>query len=141
MFCVLDGQLKMQINPVQLNAVRPDPVRSLKPSGQDEPEQLESALKLRDAYRDFVGKTFFGQMLKSMRSTVGKAAYFDGGQTEEVFRSQLDQQLADRMSEASAGSFADPMFRQQFRRQADVIARSGGKQSPAMADLAALRQR
>src|SRR5687768_9260796 len=99
----------MKINPSQLTAVKP--LRSTGINGQS---QLESAEKLQEAYRDFVGKTFFGQMLKSMRSTLGKPAYFHGGQTEEVFRSQLDQHLADHMTEASAEQFADPMFRLQF---------------------------
>lgn len=126
----------MQINPVQLTAIKP-----LKPSAPNEAERLESAVKLRDAYRDFVGKTFFGQMLKSMRSTVGKAAYFDGGQTEEVFRSQLDQQLADRMSASSAPTFADPMFRRQFPEQAERIAKAEAKETAALTDLDALRRR
>jgi peptidoglycan hydrolase FlgJ len=126
----------MQINPAQLGAVH-----SLKPSGQSESEQLDSALKLRDAYRDFIGKTFYGQMLKSMRTTVGKAAYFDGGKTEEVFRSQLDEQLADSMSDSSASQLADPMFRQQFARQAATIAKADAKQSAALMDLNNLRRR
>ena len=105
----------MEINPAQLHAVRP-----LKPGPSSEADQIRSAEKLQSAYRDFVGKTFFGQMLKAMRSTVNKAAYFDGGQTEEVFRSQLDQQLADRLSESTAPQFADPMFRHQFPHQAKL---------------------
>jgi Rod binding domain-containing protein len=53
-------------------------------------------------------------MIKSMRSTVGKPAYFHGGRGEEVFRSQLDQTLAQHMTEATADRFADPMFHRQF---------------------------
>jgi len=49
-------------------------------------------------------------MLKAMRSTVGKAPYFHGGQAEEVFRGQLDQMLAEKMSDASAKTFTDPMY-------------------------------
>ncbi len=41
---------------------------------------------VRKAFDNFVGETFYGQMLKEMRKTVGKAAYFDGGRAEEVFR-------------------------------------------------------
>jgi len=126
----------MEINPAQLVAIRP-----LKPSAPSQAEQLESSLELRDAYRDFIGKTFFGQMLKSMRSTVGKAAYFDGGQTEQVFRSQLDQHLADHMSDASAAQFADPMFRLQFPAQAERIAQSEAAQAANLGDLSALRRR
>ena len=65
---------------------------------------------LREAFRDFVGQTMFGQMLQSMRSTVGKSAYFHGGRGEEVFQQQLDQLLVEELSESSASSVADPMF-------------------------------
>jgi peptidoglycan hydrolase FlgJ len=65
---------------------------------------------LREAFRDFVGQTLFGQMMSSMRSTVGKPAYFHGGRAEEVFSQQLDQVMVERISEASASSVADPMF-------------------------------
>jgi hypothetical protein len=49
-------------------------------------------------------------MMSSMRSTVGKPAYFHGGRAEEVFSEQLDQVMVERISEASASSVADPMF-------------------------------
>jgi flagellar protein FlgJ len=70
--------------------------------------------KLHKAFTDFVGQTFFGQMIKAMRSTVDKAAYFDGGQAEEIFRGQLDQTIAKQLSDATAERFADPMFERQF---------------------------
>jgi Rod binding domain-containing protein len=65
---------------------------------------------LRKAFDSFVGETFYGQMLKEMRKTVGKAAYFDGGRAEEVFRGQLDQKLAEQMAKSNAHSFSGPMF-------------------------------
>jgi Rod binding domain-containing protein len=65
---------------------------------------------LREAFDSFVGETFYGQMLKEMRKTVGKAAYFDGGHAEEVFRGQLDQMLAKQMAKSNAHSFSGPMF-------------------------------
>jgi Rod binding domain-containing protein len=126
----------MKINPAQLGTV--NPLRPAPRSGQD---QVDGARKLQDAYRDFVGKTFFGEMLKSMRSTVGKPAYFHGGQTEEVFRSQLDQHLADHMTESSADKFADPMFRLQFPQQAALLAKEDQKGASALTDLSTLRRR
>ena len=126
----------MKINPAQLGAV--NPLRPAARSGQD---QVDGARKLQDAYRDFVGKTFFGEMLKSMRSTVGKPAYFHGGQTEEVFRSQLDQHLADSLTETSADKFADPMFRLQFPQQAALLAKEGQKGASTLTDLSGLRRR
>lgn len=65
---------------------------------------------LRDAFRDFVGQTLFGQMMSSMRSTVGKPAYFHGGRAEEIFSEQLDRVMVEQITEASAATLADPMF-------------------------------
>jgi flagellar protein FlgJ len=65
---------------------------------------------LKEAFRDFVGQTMFGQMLSSMRSTLGKPAYFHGGRGEEVFQQQLDQILVEEISKSSASTVADPMF-------------------------------
>ena len=66
--------------------------------------------ELRRVFNQFVGETFYGQLLSAMRKTVGRPAYFHGGRAEEVFQAQLDQVLGQRMAEASADSFAKPMF-------------------------------
>jgi peptidoglycan hydrolase FlgJ len=66
--------------------------------------------ELKKAFTDFVGQTFYGQMLKSLRSTVEKPAYFHGGRGEEMFQEQMDQILSEKFSEASADKFAGPMF-------------------------------
>ena len=66
--------------------------------------------KLKEVFTDFVGQTFFQQMMSAMRKTVDKPAYFHGGRAEEVFQGQLDQVLSERMTEASAEDFANPMY-------------------------------
>jgi len=66
--------------------------------------------EVREAFDQFVGQTFFGQMLSTMRKTVGKPAYFHGGRAEEIFQSQLDQVLSEEMTNASADQFSGPMF-------------------------------
>jgi hypothetical protein len=76
----------------------------------------DSNAELKKHFTQFVGETFYGQMIKAMRSTVGKPAYFHGGRGEEVFRAQLDQTLAEHMTVATADRFADPMFQRQFPR-------------------------
>lgn len=73
-------------------------------SASSEPDEL------REKFTEFVGQTFFGSVLASMRKTVGKPAYMHGGRGEEVFQQQLDQTLVSELSEASADQFADPMF-------------------------------
>ncbi len=80
----------------------PSPLSSA-PSGASRDE-------VRDAFHDFVGQTFFTQLLSEMRKTVDKPAYFHGGQAEEIFQGQMDQVLAERLSDASAEQFSGPMF-------------------------------
>jgi len=65
---------------------------------------------VREAFQSFVGQTLFGQLLKAMRKTMGKPAYFHGGRAEEIFQNQLDQVLAEKISQASADKFSGPMF-------------------------------
>lgn len=66
--------------------------------------------RLRDAFDDFVGQTFYGQLLASLRNTVEKPAYFHGGRAEEIFQSQLDQVLSEKLSDSAAHQFTQPMF-------------------------------
>ena len=87
------------------NLARTD-TATAKPPGQD----LKDEQALREAFDAFVGETFFGQMLKAMRKTVGKPAYFHGGRAEEIFTQQLDQVLAEKLTAASASQFSGPMF-------------------------------
>lgn len=66
--------------------------------------------QLKEVFSRFVGETFFGQLIQSMRTSTGKPAYFHGGRAEEVFQGQLDQVLAEKMSEVSSQQIAEPMF-------------------------------
>jgi len=66
--------------------------------------------EFRQVFDQFVGETLYGEMLKSMRRTVGKPAYFYGGQAEEIFTQQLDQMLAGKLSHATAQQISQPMF-------------------------------
>ena len=126
----------MKINPTQLHTIRP-----LKPTNPGAQQQLADAHEVQDTFRTFVGEAFFGQLLKAMRSTQGKPAYFHGGQTEEVFRGQLDQAMAEEMTAASADTIADPMFRQQFPRQAAFIENEKQQASTSLSDLSQLVRR
>jgi len=66
---------------------------------------------LRETFQDFVGQTFFSQMIKSLRSTQKGAAYFNGGRAEEIFQGQFDQIMTEHLSDASAKSISDPMYK------------------------------
>lgn len=67
-------------------------------------------------------------MLKAMRSTVGKPAYFYGGHAEEVFQGQLDQTMSEHLTKASASKLAEPMFERQFPQFAEAKPASGLEQ-------------
>jgi flagellar protein FlgJ len=74
------------------------------------PANVRNDGRFREAFDDFVGQTFYTQLLSQMRKTVDKPAYFHGGQGEEIFQGQLDQVLAEELSAATADQFSGPMF-------------------------------
>jgi hypothetical protein len=82
---------------------------------------LDRANEVRRAFTEFVGQTFYTQMIKAMRSTQGKPAYFHGGRAEEVFRVQLDQTFAEKMTDATAKQFVEPIFEHQFPQYASLL--------------------
>jgi flagellar protein FlgJ len=111
--------LKLAGNMPSQDAIGADPSASLSAKGN------EKSGELRDKFTQFVGEAFYGQMLKSMRSTVGKPAYFHGGHAEEVFQGQLDQTMTEHLTKASASKFAEPMFERQFPQLAEAKPASG----------------
>lgn len=76
------------------------------PAVPPSPEHLTT----REAFQDFVAGTFYGQMLKALRSTQSKPAYFHGGSAEDIFQGQFDQQIAGDLARHHGGSFAGPLF-------------------------------
>jgi flagellar protein FlgJ len=72
--------------------------------------QGKNPSELREAFDQFVGESFYGQLLGAMRKTVGEPAYFYGGRAEEIFQGQLDQTMAEQMTKAGVDSFSGPMF-------------------------------
>lgn len=116
-------------------------LKPLHPEPNSSEQQLAKAKEVQETFRKFVGESFFGQLMKSMRSTQGKPAYFHGGHAEEVFQSQLDQTLAQEMTASSADKIADPMFRQQFPAEAAILQQHTEQSEDAFADLQQLRRR
>jgi len=96
----------MQINAATVTM----PVRETTPGAALQAQAKHSPEEVKKAFTNFVGQTMFGQALASMRKTVEKPAYFHGGRAEEVFQGQLDQMLSEKLTEASAESFAGPMY-------------------------------
>ncbi len=72
--------------------------------------QIGNQPDVGQAFQDFVAGTFFKQMLKALRSTVHEPAYMHGGKAEEMFQSQMDQQIAEDLARDHGADFAGPMY-------------------------------
>ena len=56
-------------------------------------------------------------MLKSMRETVPEDGLFSGGNAENVYRSMLDQEYSQMMSEKMNSGLADALYKQLMQKQ------------------------
>ena len=72
----------MSIQSLKPISISPDKAR-LPNLGAVHPSMRPGQDKTREAFQSFVGETLFGQMLKSMRKTVGKTPYFNGGRARK----------------------------------------------------------
>ena len=126
---------------MQVNLLSNPNIKPLLQTVSSEQQRVDDARELQQAFQDFVGKSFYGEMLKSMRSTVGEPAYFHGGNAEKIFQQQLDHQLGDEMSKSNAGDLAAAMFRRQFPKEAELIAGADKKAAASLSDLSSLRRR
>ncbi len=96
--------------PTELQSIAPQ-ANPLAPNGQlTQSSSVPASDELREAFQDFVGQTFFAEMIKACRSGQQPSAYFNGGRAEEIFQGQLDQVLSEELSKSSADKIADPMF-------------------------------
>ncbi len=110
--------------PFTLDAIRPPVPSALVESGEQaasnpvgslEVDSLHAASDsgsddLKEAFQDFVGQTFFGEMIKSFRTTQQPSKYFHGGRAEEIFQGQFDQVLTEKLSDASSEKISAPMY-------------------------------
>jgi hypothetical protein len=46
-----------------------------------------------------------------MRATQEKNPYFHGGRAEEIFQSQLDMVLTEKMTQATSKTLSEPMYK------------------------------
>lgn len=72
----------------------------------------QASPELKETFQKTVAGLIFGQMLKSMRETVGKPAYIHGGQAEDLFQTQLDQVIVERLAEERGAPFVGDLYQQ-----------------------------
>jgi hypothetical protein len=66
--------------------------------------------KLRAKVGEFVGNVFYGTLLKQMQDSKLKGKYFHGGHGEDVFKGQLNMELAKRMGQSKNDPIANQMY-------------------------------
>jgi Rod binding domain-containing protein len=81
-------------------------------------------LAVREKFQDFVGGTFYKEMLKALRAAQKPSKYLNGGQAEKIFQSQMDQQIAEDLAHQYAGHLADPLFENYARQSLSGRSRS-----------------
>lgn len=84
------------------------PLSSLLSSAK--PSDTRDEATLRKHFDAAVAGTFYRQMLQSLRKLHDKPAYFHGGQAEDMFRNQIDEQVADDLAARHGRAFTDPLF-------------------------------
>lgn len=97
-------------NPAQKDLLETTVLPSFAIDSRAGAETAQQPDELKEAFQDFVGQTFFGEMIKAFRSTQQPSKYFHGGRAEEIFQGQFDQVLTEKLSEASSDKIADPMY-------------------------------
>jgi hypothetical protein len=65
----------------------------------------------RELLHKFIGQTFIGQMLKSMRATQEKNPLFHGGHAEDMYQGLLDMELTDKLTQATSRTLSEPMYK------------------------------
>ncbi len=83
------------------------------------PRAKQEGDALRQRVGEFVGNVFYGTLLKQMESSGIKGKLMHGGRGEEVFRGQLNMELARRMGQSPGDPIAEKMY-EAFRRQEGV---------------------
>jgi len=107
----------------------PDNNRPAAPAGLSHARFLQSAsvgltggkqpeAKLQRACREFES-VFIAFLLKEMRATVDKSGLIDGGQSEELYQSMLDAEVARKLSSVGGLGLAKMLLDQLTAKRAE----------------------
>ncbi len=70
--------------------------------------------EFRQAFVRLVGTTLYGQMVRQLRSSVGKPPYLHGGYAEEMFQRRLDELVVENLTRRNGEQLAQAMLKQQL---------------------------
>lgn len=78
----------------------------------DDAKAKQQPDRTREAAQELVSIALLLPLLKQARQDPFRSELFHGGQGEETFGAQLDEQLADRMSRSMSLPLTDAVYRQ-----------------------------
>jgi peptidoglycan hydrolase FlgJ len=87
--------------------------------------------ELHKAFQTFVAGTFYKQMLKSLRKMEKKPAYFYGGQAEEIFRGQMDQEVSESLAKRQGDALVGTLYQSFAQRLRPDLAKALAKPKSA----------
>ena len=80
----------------------------------------EKRTKLKRACRDFEA-LFIGDMLKQMRKSVPKAGLLDSSPAMDIYRSMMDQKIAEKVANERGLGIGEMLFKQLAGYEADIV--------------------
>ena len=118
----------MKIDGVDIPRVESLDAQKLKPGSRSPDKETIAAKKVAREFESM----FVGMMLKSMRETVGKDMLAGKGQSDDIYRSMLDQEYAKSISEQGGLGLAKTIEKQilsqnQTAKGAAALAKGGEK--------------
>jgi len=93
---------------MNLSSLQPVSVQAVSQTAAGMPQSPDD--EARETFTKTLGEMLFREMIKSMRRTVDEPAYFHGGRAEEMFTSQLDQLLSEKMGQTHGEEYFGPMY-------------------------------
>ncbi|MCA9040692.1 MAG: rod-binding protein [Planctomycetaceae bacterium] len=73
-------------------------------------DRANSVEEVKAVFQEFVAGTFYSSMLKSMHAMHDKPAYLHGGQAEEMFQNQLDQEISKELAAEHGDALVAPLL-------------------------------
>ncbi|MEZ6046896.1 MAG: rod-binding protein [Planctomycetaceae bacterium] len=72
--------------------------------------EADSVEEVKKVFQEFVAGTFYSTMLKAMHAMHDKPAFMHGGQAEEMFQNQLDQQISKELAAEHGEALVTPLL-------------------------------
>lgn len=92
--------------------------------------------KTKEKFQEFVAGTFYRSLIEAMEKTAPEKTLVHGGRAEEIFRSHLNQTLAERFAHSHGSSVAGDLYAQFLRQLGQSVESAGGEKPSGVEGVA-----